>query len=252
MRITKAILKMKKAFSFIELVFALSLASLLFLVIFKSFQAFNHTEKTSHNERTKLASNLIFMSKILRNCLEISLLKDEISCLFEDKENIFLMREKSVFLGSSGLVLQNLQGDFYAPKSHFLKKFLKLGKDKNETLEIGVLKNEQDLRKRASSLLYLYTKKQIYKAKPLNEQELSFENANFKGFYRLALARVKFNLKDEKLFYEFQMLEDESFKTLLNDEISSFEARLNAPFLNLKICLKDDFCLEKELINEML
>lgn len=243
---------MKKAFSVTELIFALSLASLVFVAIFKGFGTFQKSSKINDSARIELASSLVLMSQILKNCLEFSFVKDEILCLLEDRANTFVMQAKTLFLGSSGLVLKTLNNEFYAPKAHFIFEVVKQEKDKNITLQMGVLQNEQDLRSSASNTLYLYKNKQIYLAKPLDKERLSFENKAFTGFYKLVLARVKFYLKNNKLYYSFQMPEDKVFESILQDEISSLEASFNAPFLELKLCLKNDFCLQKALINETL
>lgn len=238
MKPIKAFLKMKKAFSFLELIFALVLMSFVFLALLRGFE--NLSFKTQEQTKNSLSQDLILMSKILRKCIEIKLLNNEISCLLEDKDNIFLMQKTKVFLGSSGLILEENK-NFYAPKAHFLPK--------NSN---SVFQNEQDLRYLGSNSLYLYAllDKKIYKTKPISEQNLSFENDAFTGFYKLALAHIRFFLQDEKLFYEYEALYDKPFSFVLVQNVAVFDFFKNNEILEIKLCLKDGFCLEKGLLLE--
>lgn len=231
-------LKMKKAFSLLEAILSLALFSLLLILFSKplmSISDFYSKHKILTHKQVNANLALLFIDKILQDCIELSLSNSGFSCLKRDFDNVLLQRNSQFFIGYSGLLLQDANLSFYSPKSLLL--------DKNSNP--SVLLNQQTLHnfKKDKLLFYSLKDKSLYEAKILDKERILFLKDDFQGFYVLLDAKLTFRLSGKELIYEYEA-DNKLFSSILLDEVENFELRKENAMYELKICAKD-FCLSK-------
>ncbi|KGI56488.1 hypothetical protein [Campylobacter sp. MIT 97-5078] len=243
---------MKKAFSLFECLLVLVLSCAFAFIIFQPLQnLFSLYSSQQSQKALELHSSFTFIEKLLRRCIKLQISSQNISCLLEDKNNILLQRSLHTFIGSSGLLLQDQNKSFYAPKSHFIHEIV----SNNKKIQVGVLAQQLALRNQKNHFLYLYNleTKQIYELEVLSDTELKFsQNTEFKGFYKLVEANILISFQQNSLSYEYTAYSStKSQKAILLEEVQSFAISQNASTYTMKICLFDKtkpICLEKELL----
>ncbi len=244
MKLTRAILKMKKAFSLFEMLVVVSLLGLCFVLFATPLLNLSKAYKQDSQALINANSALIIIEKILQNCLEFNPLNSGFECLLRDSDNLILHRQNAAFIGHSGLLLKDLNSSLYAPKSNFIYNT----KD-SKALNLGVLANYNDLQgDKNNEFLFLYDlrAKKIHKAKVLDREKLMLLDGDFTGFYALIEARISLNLEGNKLIYRYTpYLTGTSRKSLLLDGIYSFKISASADEFTLKLCLSKESCLER-------
>ncbi|TQR34547.1 hypothetical protein DMB92_00860 [Campylobacter sp. MIT 99-7217] len=218
---------MKKAFSLFECLLALVISSLLIgiiFILFKNLFYFTNSQEKFINAFQNANITLIQIDKILQNCLKESINFQDLSCFLEDRVNLLMQKNQNIFIANSSLILKN-HTDFYVPKAKLLQ----------------ILKNHQDLYgfKNNTLLFYSLSKKQIYELSVIDDENISFNNASFEGFFKLIEARIHFFIQDEKLYYELEPHLKSSLKqkTLLINGVQSFEILKQNDYLIIKLCL---------------
>lgn len=256
MRIIKDILQMKKAFSLFEFILTLLVFSVLctlFVYPFMNFykQSFQSTQQTQ--TQINAYSSLILIDKILQDCLEFQSQRQGFSCLLESKDELILQRQKSLYIGSSSILLEQNNSTFYAPKSHFIYTYKLITEDKTglkeNFIKAGVVQDHLNLYKHDELYFYALKEKQIFTLKALDEQNLAFtQNSYFTGFYKLIGTRVSLVLENENLLLQYLDIHSNKVlsSTLLLNEVKSFSTQEQNKAYTSKLCLKQSpICLEK-------
>lgn len=242
---------MKHAFSLLEMIFAIVIFGVLVGILIKpSLEISRFYANFDEKSRilTQINQALILSEKILQNCLEFTLLNDGFECLLKDSQNLILQRENSLFIGFSGILLKNANGEIYAPKSNLIYDFTYLDNKKNpKNAKGGVLVNQNDLHGTNSDFLSIYaledgTKHDI---KPLDEDSLSGFNED--GFYALIDGKSTIKMQKNELIYSYNpanstqiydgILVQDAMKFSINESLDDYE---------LEICaLKNELCLKR-------
>ena len=245
MKATKAILKMKKAFSLFEMLVVTALLGLCFVLFATPLLNFGKFYG-KQNSQTLINANsaLIIIEKILHRCLEFSPLNSGFECILKDSDNLILHRSNTAFIGHSGVLLKDENLSIYAPKSNFIYNT----KDA-KALNFGVLANYNDLQgAKNNEFLFLYDlrDKKIHKARVLDREKIEFLNGEFTGFYALIEAKVSLNLENGSLIYRHTpYLTGISHRGVLLENVYDFKISTNADEFAIRLCLAKENCLEK-------
>ena len=243
MKATKAILKMKKAFSLFEMLVVTVLLGLCF-VLFATPLLNLGVFYSKQNSQALINANstLIIIEKILQRCLEFSPLNSGFECILKDSDNLILHRLSTAFIGYSGVLLKDENSSIYAPKSNFIY-------NTKEGLNFGVLANYNDLQgAKNNEFLFLYDlkDKKIHKARVLGRDKLEFLNGEFIDFYSLIEAKVSLNLENGSLIYlHTPYLTGISHRGVLLDGLHSFKISASADEFTVKLCLSKENCIQK-------
>ena len=235
---------MKKAFSLFELIITLALLGVIFVVFAKPVMNLTRLyTSTSHNE---FGASLVFIDKILQNCLEFTLTAQGFECLLKDTQNLILQRQNTLFIGNSGVILKDENATLYAPKSHFVYEIQSAN---GKSLKAGVLENQKDTQGvKNGDLLYLYALKerQIYTAQVFDENTIRFVGDEFVGFYELIDARISVGLRQDELLYHYQPYAQSAIYTgVLAHNVKDFRVEQNIDAISLELCASENFCLKK-------
>lgn len=235
---------MKKAFSLFELIITLVLLGAIFAVFAKPLLSM--TRLYAKPAQNSTASTLIFIDKLVQNCLEFRLNARGFECLLKDEVNIILQRQNTLFVGSSGVILKDENSTFYAPKSHFSYEIQNAN---GKTLKAGVVENQKDMQgAKNRDFLYLYALKerQIYKAQILNETQLAFVGDEFTGFYELIDTHISVELRQNELLYHYAPYAQNATHTgILAQNIKEFRVEENGDELSFTLCANENACLTK-------
>ncbi|TQR60571.1 type II secretion system protein [Campylobacter troglodytis] len=243
MKATRAILKMKKAFSLFEMLVVMTMLGLCFVLFatpLLNLGAFYG--KQNSQALINANSTLIIIEKILQRCLEFSPLNSGFECILKDSDNLILHRLNTAFIGHSGVLLKDENSNIYAPKSNFIY-------NTKEGLNFGVLANYNDLQGvKNNEFLFLYDlkDKKIHKARVLDREKLEFLNGEFTGFYALIEAKVSLNLENGELIYHHTpYLTGISHSGVLLDGLHSLKISASAGEFTVKLCLSKENCIQK-------
>lgn len=274
---------MKRAFSLVELCLVCVLFGAIFYLLLKPAQNLYGLYASAYYQRPALLnlnSSLIFLSKILKDCVEFRAFAGGFECLSEDSQNLILSRDNAYFIGSAGVLLKDANASFYAPQSHFLYEF-KNGK-KVETA--GVLENFNNIFGLQGDKIYLYetNARKIHALRVLDGEKLEFTGfESFAGFYKLIFGTQSVFLKNNALHYAASPASDgfnainSALKSTTNatlpstnflisntqqgillDRVREFSVLLNqnadkTSIFHIKLCLEfNDFCFEKEVVRD--
>lgn len=235
---------MKKAFSLFELIITLVLLGAIFAVFSKPLLSM--TRLYAKPAQSSIASTLIFIDKLIQNCLEFTLNARGFECLLKDEANLILQRQNALFIGSSGVILKDENSTFYAPKSHFSYE---IQSTNGKTLKAGVVENQKDMQgTKNRDFLYLYALKerQIYKAQILNETQFAFVGDEFTGFYALIDAHISVELRQNELFYHYTPYAQSATHTgILAQNVKEFRVEEKGDELSFTLCANENACLTK-------
>lgn len=234
---------MKKAFSLLELIIVLSLASFLFLSIFSlmtHFQKLNTNHKSI--ELIKLNSALIQIDKFLSRCIEFKQGQNSYTCLLKDSANLLLFDE-GLLIGSSGLLINKKDFIYEVPKSHFVY-------DLSSRVYKGVLKNHNDLfaKKSSSKELFIYTlgDKRLKNVEVVSTRGLSSTKDELQeDFFLLVESKIAWTLEDDKLYFSTALPNaDFNTQSLMLEDLSLFEIKNLGQMFDIRLCMHE-FCLQK-------
>lgn len=235
---------MKKAFSLLELIITLGLLGVIFAVFSKPLLSLNRLY-TSFAQSPE-PSTLIFIEKILQNCLEFAPKAQGFECLLKDSENIILQRQNALFIGHSGVILRDANATHYAPKSHF---FYDIQIQNGKKIQAGVVPNQKDIHNDTNGdFIYLYDLKerQIHKARVLDESKLSFVGDEFVGFYELIDGQASVELRQDELLYHYSPYQQGARYTgILAQNIKEFHIEKGGDEIIIQICTDKNLCLKK-------
>ena len=245
MKATRAILKMKKAFSLFEMLVVTALLGLCFVLFATPLLNFGKFYGKQNSQALINAnSTLIIIEKILHRCLEFSPLNSGFECILKDSDNLILHHSNTAFIGHSGVLLKDENLSIYAPKSNFIYST----KDA-KALNFGVLANYNDLQgAKNNEFLFLYDlkEKKIHKVRVLDREKLAFLNGEFTGFYALIEAKISLNLENGELIYRHTpYLTGISHRGVLLENVYDFKISTNADEFAIRLCLSKENCLEK-------
>ncbi|KAA6225258.1 MULTISPECIES: type II secretion system protein [unclassified Campylobacter] len=223
---------MKQAFSLVENILVIVLLGIIFAVIFKPLQEsyrlnFTHLKEDSLTIDINLA--LLFMDKILSNCIDINIENNGFNCLLKDSENLLNLENKKLSLLNSSLLLK-INSHFYIPNAKLSQ----------------ILENRKKLFNDSNQRIFALNDDKLITLQVINDNNVSV-SSDFNGFFTPILAKINFSLENDDLIYNiYPNITDESLKqsAILAKNISEFKLSYNTNFYSLKLCVKD-FCLEK-------
>lgn len=235
---------MKKAFSLLELIITLGLLGVIFVVFAKPLLSLNHLY--TNPAQNSISTSLIFVEKILQNCLEFTPNAQGFECLLKDSDNVILQHQNTLFIGSAGVILRDANATFYAPKSHFSYE---IQRQNSKKMQAGVAHNQKDIHgaKNADSLyLYALKERQIYKVQVLGKSKLSFGGDEFVGFYELIDGQVSVELRQDELLYHYSPYQQGTrYTSLLAQNVKDFRVEERGDEISLTICAGKKNCLTK-------
>lgn len=198
-------MSLKRAFSLMELILVLVILGVCVVIFAKPLLNIAHFYATSESKGRNLGqinAAFIQIEKILQNCLEFNALNSGFECLSKDSNNLVLQRANSLFIGTSGVLLKDENGSFYAPKSHFIYEF---SGEKGEVLKGGVLVNQNELHGTNADTLMLYelNSRTKHEIKPLGKTMIKFTSGEFGGFYELIDGLLSVKMQGDELIYSY-------------------------------------------------
>lgn len=218
---------MIKAFTLFEFILSLILFAIIASLLSKPLSHFyflNFNILKTHDLITQTHLNLIKIEKLIQNCTYITFVNHTLKCFLKDR--LISLKENKPYLINSALILEN-NNTFYSPQSD---------------LQIQ-LQNRKDLYNDHESILYGLKNKAIEK---IFVQENNTILANFTGNFTPLQGQLIITLKNEELIYELKPKFNNELnqKGLISKNISLFKLHNN----KLKICSKEQHCLEKRLM----